>query len=136
MTLYSDVRLTCSRTMTHHLNSRLRALSARAFCAISLLGTGIAAAQGEREMGTGIPHFGSYSAATGVQTLVWGLNEATVPFPADCTRLYLTAATMGMDAYKIAVATLLVARTTHRAVRFYAHAPRDGGCGVDYVQLN
>jgi hypothetical protein len=101
-----------------------------------MLATGIAAAQGAPEMGTGIPHFGSYSAATGVQTIVWGLNEATVPFPADCPRLYLTAATMGMDAYKIAVATLLVAKTTNRAVRFYAHAPRDGGCGVDYVQLN
>jgi len=87
-------------------------------------------------MGTGIPHFGSYSAATGVQTNVWGLNEATVPFPAGCPYIYLTAATMGMDAYKIAVATLLVAKTTGRAVRFYAHAARDGGCGVDYVQLN
>ena len=43
---------------------------------------------------------------------------------------------MGMDAYKIAVATLLLAKTTNRSVRLYAHAARDGGCGADYVQLN
>lgn len=122
--------------MTHHLKNRYRALPTFALCAIGLLGHGMAAAQGEREMGTGIPTFGSYSAATGVQTIVWGLQDATVAFPADCPRIHLTAATMGMDAYKIAVATLLVARTTSRSVRFYAHASRDGGCGVDYVQLN
>lgn len=87
-------------------------------------------------MGTGVPYFGSYSAATGVQTIVWGLGEATVPFPADCQRVNLTAATMGMDAYKIAVATLLLAKATNRPVRLYAHAARDGGCGADYVQLN
>lgn len=122
--------------MKHDKKLQLSALAARSLCVIGLLAHGIATAQGEREMGTGIPHFGTYSAASGVQTIVWALNEATVPFPADCPRLYLTAATMGMDSYKIAVATLLVAKTTNRAVRFYAHAARDGGCGVDYVQLN
>lgn len=122
--------------MKHDMKHQLSALAARSLCVIGLLAHGIAAAQDSREMGTGIPHFGSYSAATGVATIVWALNEATVPIPADCTRLSLTPVTMGMDAYKIAVATLLVARTTNRAVRFYAHAPRDGGCGVDYVQLN
>lgn len=87
-------------------------------------------------MGTGVPFFGSYSAATGVVTIVWSLQDASVPIPADCGRIYLTASTMGMDAYKVAVATLLLARTTGRAVRFYAHATRDDGCGADYVQLN
>lgn len=123
--------------MTHLLHCRPRwALLTGVLCAFSLLGPATAANQGEREMGTGVPHFGSYSAATGVQTIVWGLGDATVPFPADCQRVYLTSATMGMDAYKIAVATLLLARATHRPVRFYAHAGRDGGCGADYVQLN
>lgn len=119
--------------MKHDLKHQLSALAARSLCVIGLLAESVAAAQGEREMGTGIPHFGTYS---GGQTIVWGLNEPTVPIPADCPSLYLTAATMGMDSYKIAVATLLVAKTTNRAVRFYAHAARDGGCGVDYVQLN
>ena len=93
------------------------------------------AAQGE--MGTGIPsNFGLYSAATGVQTIVWGISSATIQFPSGCASITLTPATMGMDAYKIAVSTLLLARVTGRPVRFYSHASRDTGCGVDYIQLN
>jgi len=93
------------------------------------------AAQGE--MGTGIPSgFSFYSAATGVQTLVWGMTSPSIQFPSGCQSLTLTPATMGMDAYKIAVSTLLLARVTGRPVRFYAHASRDTGCGVDYIQLN
>jgi hypothetical protein len=42
---------------------------------------------------------------------------------------------MGMDAYKMAVATLTAARLSGAKVRFFAHAERDNGCGVDYVQL-
>jgi hypothetical protein len=89
----------------------------------------------EREMDTGIPTYASYSAATGVQTVVWGLTNPTIPFPSDCSRIVLTAATMGMDAYKIAVAHLLAARFANKRIRFYAHASRDDGCGIDYVQL-
>jgi tetrahydromethanopterin S-methyltransferase subunit C len=114
--------------------SPVAALSKACVLAAAMLVLPATAAQGE--MGTGVPHFGSYSAATGVVTKIWGLADATVPFPSGCTSLDLSPATMGMDAYKIAIATLLVARTTNRAVRFYAHGPRDGGCGVDYVQLN
>ena len=87
------------------------------------------------EMGTGIPQFGSYSAPVGVRTTVWSLDSATVSFPAGCTAIYLYASTMGMDSYKLAISTMLTARALGKAVRFYAHAPRDGGCGVDYVQL-
>lgn len=90
-------------------------------------------AQGE--MGRGIPQFGSYSSATGVQTLVLRLDDATTPFPAGCTSITLAPATMGMDSYKIAVATMLAAKTSGRPVRFFAHAPRDTGCGVDYVEM-
>jgi hypothetical protein len=90
-------------------------------------------AQGE--MGRGIPQFGSYGGATGVQTIVWCLDDAATPFPAGCPTIGLTAATMGMDSYKIAIATMLAARTSGRHVRFYAHAPRDTGCGVDYVEM-
>jgi hypothetical protein len=91
------------------------------------------AAQGE--MGTGIPQFGSYSAATGTSGIVWRLDDMTTPFPAGCVSITLSPATMGMAAYKIAVATMLAAKTSGRKVRFYAHAPRDAGCGVDYVEL-
>jgi hypothetical protein len=87
-------------------------------------------------MGTGIPLFGQYSQATGMSVLVWSLEDATVPIPADCRWIVLNPATMGMDAYKMAGATMLAARVTRRPVRFYAHASRDDGCGADYVQLN
>jgi hypothetical protein len=52
-----------------------------------------------------------------------------------CTSLTLTVSTMGLDAYKIATATIVLARATGRSVRFFAHASRDGGCGVDYIEL-
>jgi uncharacterized membrane protein len=121
-----------SRRLTHR--SHAAALGKACALAVVMLALPARAAQGE--MGTGVPHFGSYSAATGVVTKIWGLADATVPFPAGCTSLELNPATMGMDAYKIAIATLLLARTTNLAVRFYAHMPSGGGCGVDYVQLN
>jgi hypothetical protein len=35
----------------------------------------------------------------------------------------------------MAFATLTAAKMSGRRVRFYAHAERDGGCGVDYVEL-
>jgi tetrahydromethanopterin S-methyltransferase subunit C len=114
--------------------SHAAALSKACVLAVAMLVLPATAAQGE--MGTGVPLFGSYSVATGVVTKIWGLADATIPFPSGCAYLDLSPATMGMDAYKIAIATLLVARTTNRAVRFVAHGPRDGGCGVDYVQLN
>lgn len=87
------------------------------------------------EMGNGTPQFGVYSAATGTQILVWALSNATVSFPSGCTNLVLTPATMGMDSFKIAVATLTAARVSGLRVRFFAHGERDGGCGVDYVEL-
>lgn len=98
------------------------------------LGASADASAAQGEMGAGIPHFGNYAAPL-PYTIVWQLENASTPFPAGCTYLNVTAATMGMDAYKIAIATMTVARVSGRAVRFYAHAPRDGGCGVDYVEL-
>lgn len=90
------------------------------------------------EMGTGVPIlFGNYSSVAfpSQGTNVWALSEATIGFPAGCTSIRITRATMGVDDYKIAMATMLIARTTKRKIRFYAHADRDGGCGVDYIQL-
>jgi hypothetical protein len=89
------------------------------------------------ELGTGkINTFAVYGAAQGVYTIVWSLNDATIPFAPGCSFLVLTAATMGLDSYKLAVSVLTVAKVTGAPVRFYSHAPRDwNGCGVDYVQL-
>lgn len=104
----------------------------------SVLATGltVGAHAAQYEMGQGVPAaFGMYSAATGTLTRVWALSDVTTPFPSGCTNITLSPATMGMDAYKIGVATLLLAKTTNRRVRFYAHSDRDGGCGVDYLQL-
>lgn len=87
------------------------------------------------EMGSGIPSFGIYTQAVAPgQTIVGALGSRTVAFPAGCAYLILTKATMGDD-YKIAVAALMLAKSTGKAIRFYAHAERDGGCGVDYVEL-
>ena len=91
------------------------------------------AAQGE--MGIGVPIFGQYGDASGGSAVVWGLGNAAMPFPAGCLYLVLTRTTMGPDAFKIAVATMLTAKVISKSVRFYAHVDRDGGCGVDYVQL-
>ena len=62
------------------------------------------------EMGTGVPHFGMYSAATGMQLVVFSIANATRPFPAGCTNLILTPGTMGMDSYKMAMATMTAAK--------------------------
>ena len=106
----------------------------RCFALLLFVSAGHAmAAQGE--MGAGVPGFGLYSTATGVQAIVLTMTDVVTPLPAGCVYLSLTPATMGMDAYKIAIATMLVAKTSNRRVRFYAHAPRDTGCGVDYVEL-
>jgi hypothetical protein len=41
---------------------------------------------------------------------------------------------LGADTYKIAIAMMMMANASGTKVRFYAHAERDGGCGVDYVE--
>jgi hypothetical protein len=87
------------------------------------------------EMGTGVPNFGVYSAATGMRIVVFSISNPIRPFPAGCTNIVLTPGTMGLDSYKMAVATLTTAKATGMRVRFYAHDYRDNGCGVDYVQL-
>ena len=103
--------------------------------AVSLGAAGGAhAAQGE--MGKGVPQFGVYGTATGpAKAVVWRLESASLGMPSGCTRLFVSAATMGAEGYKFAMATMTAARVLNRAVRFYAHAERDGGCGVDYVEL-
>jgi hypothetical protein len=87
------------------------------------------------EMGTGIPNFGLYSQATGLQIRVWNLSSATMSFPVGCVAIILTPETMGMESYKMAFTLLTTAKLSGTRVRFYAHADRDGGCGVDYMQL-
>jgi hypothetical protein len=87
------------------------------------------------EMGTGVPNFGSYSLATGTHLSVWSLANATRPMAAGCAALTLSPETMGLDAYKIAVAMLVAAKISERSVRFYAHGEHEGGCGVDYVEI-
>lgn len=114
---------------------RTRCLSIQ-FLLLLLTCVGLSAQAAQGNMGTGIPHFGLYSAATGQMAVVWSLGAATIPIPAECPKLLLTPATMGTDAYKAAVATLMAAKLAARPVRFYSHAPRDGGCGVNYVELN
>lgn len=88
-------------------------------------------------MGTGVPDFGLYTDPTpiGSQIRVWRINNATQPFPAGCTSIVLSPTTMGVNSWKMAMATLLAARTSSRPVRFFSHAERDGGCGVDYVEM-
>jgi hypothetical protein len=89
------------------------------------------AAQGEK--GTGIPEFGTYAAQVGGYTAVFALTNASIPFPAGCTGLYLYTSVFGVEAYKIALATLLAAKVSGRRVRFYSHS--ESGCQVDYVQI-
>jgi len=88
------------------------------------------------EMGTGVPHFGVYSAATGMQIVVFSIANPARPFPSGCTNIVLTPTTMGLDSFKMAMATLTAATLADRPVRFYAHGERDGGCGVDFVQID
>ncbi len=102
----------------------------------SLLMTAASAFAAQGEMGTGVPRFGIYSPGAGGQlSIVWQLEDASLGFPSGCTNLVLSAGTMGLDTYKMAIATMTVARATTRRVRFFAHAPRDGGCGVDCVEM-
>ena len=91
------------------------------------------AAQGE--MGMGVPNFAQYGEAFGGVAIVWSLANPAIPFPAGCSHLVVSRTTMGPDPFKIAIATMLTAKVTAKSVRFYAHESRDGGCGIDYVQL-
>ena len=101
--------------------------------ACAMLGSNAFAASGE--MGTGTPSFGVYGAGYSGLMIVWSLANPSVNFPAGCTSIRLTAATMGAEAFKMAFATLTAARLSGQRVRFFAHNEIDGGCGVDYVQL-
>ncbi len=85
------------------------------------------------EMGTGMPIFGVYAAYN--YTKVWSLANATINFPAGCTSLTVSVATLTMDGYKITLSQMTTARISGRKIRFVAHAERDGGCGVDYVEI-
>jgi hypothetical protein len=90
------------------------------------------------EMGTGIPVFGVYTNAVtgnGGWITIWGLQNPTVSIPQGCSALYITTNTLGASSYKDALAVLLTATSLNKPVRFYAHAERDSGCGVDYLQI-
>lgn len=107
----------------------------RAFrCVIaSMVFISINASSATGEMGTGIPSFGVYVGYN--FTRVGALTNATVNFPAGCTELTVSVTTLTMDGYKIALSQMTAARISGRKIRFYAHAVRDGGCGVDYVEI-
>jgi hypothetical protein len=141
-TWLSDARPSNPPRPRHHTTFQkgrkmLRHLISHALVMALAFGTSAQASAAQGEMGTGIPRFGNYATWAGgpPHSIVWQLENASTPFPAGCTSLNVTAATMGMDVYKIAIATMTVARVSGRSVRFFAHAPRDGGCGVDYVEL-
>jgi len=102
---------------------------------LSFLPRTTSAASGEMGFGV-IAEYGAYSKATGEMLVIWGLKNVKIPMAAGCPYLYLTPQTMGLTAFKNAQAMLLVARVTKKPVRFYAHGERDGGCGVDYIQIN
>ena len=107
---------------------------ARAAAATVLMGflcETASAAQGE--VGTGVPTFGVYAQSLGGHIVVYGLSNPTINFPAGCTNLVLTPTSMGAEPFKMAYATLLAAKVSGMAVRFYAHV--DNGCSADYVQL-
>jgi hypothetical protein len=89
----------------------------------------------QNEMGTGKPVFGIYGQAVGAEIRIFSLNDATVAFPNGCTFLTLTPATLGWETYRAALSILITAKATGASVRFYAIAPRDSGCGVDFLQL-
>lgn len=117
---------------------RKKLLSTMAQCAMAtalLLTISEKASAATGDLGTGVPVYGVYSEVLGGVTRIWQLLTPTINFPAACPSLVLSRATMGADDYKIAQAMLLTAKMANKRVRFYAHADRDGGCGVDYVQL-
>src|SRR5262245_60015111 len=64
------------------------------------------------EMGMGVPNFGQFGDAVGGVVVVWNLSSTVIPFPAGCSQLLVTRATMGADPFKIAVATMLTAKVT------------------------
>jgi hypothetical protein len=105
--------------------------------ALSLTSASAEAATGE--LGTGVPNFGFYSKSTFHNQdviVVWSLRAPMDRgFPSGCSNIMLTTATMGEQGLKMAMATLMTAKLTNRQVRLYSHAPRDGGCGVDYIEL-
>jgi len=91
----------------------------------------------QSDMGTGIPAgFNMYETNGALTTMVCALGALTISFPAGCSNVTLTQATMGIDGYKLAVAALLMAKAANLQVRLYATTTRDSGCGVDMVQMN
>jgi hypothetical protein len=89
------------------------------------------------EMGTGTPDsWGQYSAAVGdTHIRIFNLTNRTTAFPAGCSYITISSATVGADAYKMVLASMLIAKSTGKKMRFFAHAARDGGCGVDYFEM-
>lgn len=110
----------------------LTRLAATVICAT----TCAVAVGAQGEMGTGVPTGYNIYTATGASTVVWGLGNVSILFPSGCSSITLTPATMGVDGYKIAIATLHMSKLSNLPVRFYSHAVRDSGCGVDMIQLS
>lgn len=87
------------------------------------------------EMGTGIVSgVRFYSSPVGSAFYV-DFSSTTTPVPSGCSAK-ITRATVGADDYKTMFSMALTAKVTGRPLRLYAHAVRDGGCGVDYMQMN
>lgn len=130
----TKMRLVSDRDWIHaHKEMLMKKISGFAAILVALASQNASAAAGE--MGTGVPYFGVYSQATGTMLRVYSLGSPYINFPAGCDAIVLTPATMGMESFKIAFATLTTARISGLKVRLYAHGERDGGCGADYVQL-
>jgi hypothetical protein len=109
----------------------------RRVCFIALIfSASLSAHAAVGEMGTGVPNIGIYSGAVGNANIrIWSLANPTINFPTGCTSILISRSTVGDD-YKVMLSVILTAKSLGKPVRFYAHAERDGGCGVDYVHLD
>lgn len=105
-------------------------------CASLIIGITMSAHAAAGEMGNGVPQIGIYSSATSAHIRIWSLANATANFPAGCSSILIPRTTAGEQDYKVLLSVILTAKSLGKSVRFYAHAERDGGCGMDYIQLD
>jgi hypothetical protein len=116
------------------MRNSLTLLRAALVAAALMTSTNALAASGE--MGTGVPRWAQFGDVYGGYILVKSLSGASIPFPSGCeSGIIITSGTMGRDPLAAAISMLLAAKITGVPVRFVAHTTRDGGCGVDYIEL-
>lgn len=115
----------------------LRSMGCASLIASLIIGTTMSAHAATGEMGNGVPQIGIYSGAAGHGHIrIWSLANATVNFPTGCTSILISRTTVGEQDYKVMLSIILTAKSLGKPVRFYGHAERDGGCGMDYIQLD